>query len=294
MNTKGNEMRRFIISTTTALLIFTVLIIAGFAVFSIIRINREEEQSKQNVIDQFLSFFEETANASKDLQMNSTIQQTMAETDMMTEAGKMNFLPVVEFVAAVLRSTYNSEFYVFMVDGKPVAVETKQGVTVSDFPATMPEQGYQILDELGGQKGTYIAVYHDTAFPGMGKNQFSYFVVDRTAEIKALSDIYARERTNMIWVVVVSGMVAIAAAGLLSTLILRFFTRRYITRPIEELVSISHEIMEGDYKGDVVVTESSDFADLQRLLRSGQIVLEKAAEMVSGMAEQQPDDKPDA
>jgi flagellar biosynthesis/type III secretory pathway M-ring protein FliF/YscJ len=290
MNTKGNEMRRFIISTTTALLIFTILIIAGFAVFSIIRINREEEQSKQNVIDQFLSFFEETANASRDLQMNPTIQQTMAGTEMMTEASKMNFLPVVKFVASVLRSTYNSEFYVFMVDGKPVAVETKQGVTIADYPATMPEQGYQILDELGGQKGTYIAVYHDTAFPGLGSNQFSYFVVDRTAEIKALSDIYAKERTNMIWVVVVSGMVAIAAAVLLSTLILRFFTRRYITRPIEELVSISHEIMEGEYKGDVVVTESSDFADLQRLLRSGQIVLDKAAEMVSGMAEQKPDE----
>jgi hypothetical protein len=168
MNTKGNEMRRFIISTTTALLIFTILIIAGFAVFSIIRINREEEQSKQNVIDQFLSFFEETANASRDLQMNPTIQQTMAGTEMMTEASKMNFLPVVKFVASVLRSTYNSEFYVFMVDGKPVAVETKQGVTIADYPATMPEQGYQILDELGGQKGTYIAVYHDTPFRGWG------------------------------------------------------------------------------------------------------------------------------
>jgi flagellar biosynthesis/type III secretory pathway M-ring protein FliF/YscJ len=290
MNTKGNEMRRFIVSTTTALLIFTILIIAGFAVFSVIRINREEEQSKQNVIDQFLSFFEETANASRDLQLNPTIQQTMAGTEMMTEASKMNFLPVVKFVAAVLRSTYNSEFYVFMVDGKPVAVETKQGVTVPDYPATMPEQGYQVLEELGGRKGTYIAVYHDTAFPGMGSNQFSYFVVDRTAEIQALSDIYARERTNMIWVVVVSGIVAIIMAVLLSTLILRFFTRRYITRPIEELVSISHEIMEGEYQGDVVVTESSDFADLQRLLRSGQIVLDKAAEMVSGMAEQKPDE----
>lgn len=287
MNTKGNEMRRFIISTTAVLLIFTLLIIAGFTVFTLIRIDREEKESKQNVIDQFLSFFEDTADASMDLQMNPTIQQTMKQTDMMTEASRMNFVPVAEFIAAVLRSTYNAEFYTFMADGEPVTVETKEGVTLTDFPEVMPEEGYQVLEELQGEKGTYIAVYHDTRFPGMGSNQFSYFVVDRTAEIQALSEIYADERKNMIWTVIVLGSIAIIAAVLISTLIMHHFTKRYITGPIEELVSASHGIMEGTYHGDVEVVESSDFADLQRLLKSGQMLLARAETIVEDLEKQQ-------
>lgn len=294
MNTKGNEMRRFIISTTTVLLIFTLLIIAGFTVFTLFRIDREEKESKQNVIDQFLSFFQDTANASKDLQMNPTVQKTMTQTDMMTEASKLNFVPVAKFIAAVLRSTYNSEFYVIMDDGQPVALETKQGVTVTDLPATMPAEGYLVLDELEGKQGTYIAVYHETNFPGMSDNQFSYFVVDRTKEIQALSDIYADERRNMIWTVIILGGVAIIAAVLISTLILHHFTKRYITGPIEALVSTSHSIMEGTFQGDVEVVDSSDFADLQRLLQSGQTLLARAETIVEDMEKQQAQEgKPD-
>ncbi len=293
MNTRGNEMRMFIIHTTAVLLVFTLLIIAGFTIFSLVRIDRDEENAKQNVIDQFLTFFEDTANASRDLQSNPTIQETMTNSPMMAEAARMNFMPTAAFVAAVLRSTYDAELYAFIVNGEPVVVETKEGVEVpGELPAEAPEEGYEVLNEFNGQDGTFIAVYHETAFPGIPPDQFTYFVVDRSDSIQALTDIYDNERTRMIWTVIILGWVAIGAAVLLSTLVLRHFTKRYITRPIEELIAVSHEIMDGSFEGEVQVTESSDFADLQRLLRSGQIVLTKAAEMVSGMAaEQEPKDK---
>jgi nitrogen fixation/metabolism regulation signal transduction histidine kinase len=56
-------------------------------------------------------------------------------------------------------------------------------------------------------------------------------------------------------------------------------TRRYITAPIEELADASHRIMEGNFEGEVKISEESDYADIQRLLQNGKILMDKMEEM---------------
>ena len=55
--------------------------------------------------------------------------------------------------------------------------------------------------------------------------------------------------------------------------------RRYITGPIEELAATSHQIMEGTFEGEVKVAEDSDYVDIQRLLQSGKVLMEKMDEV---------------
>ncbi len=284
MATRGREMRRFILWITVILLIFTIGIVLVFTLTSINRINREEREAKQNVIDQIIFYFDQTANASRNLQMKSDFTKNINQ-EMMREAMAGDFSQVMKFIATILQATYDAEYYIFVADGKPVAMEVKEGVEAPETPTSMPPEGYLILDQVSGKKGTFISIFHATSFPGFGNNQFANFVIDETKEIEALSEIYARERRNMILTQLVLGLVAIGVAIILSTAILRYFTRKYITRPIEEIAQISHQLMEGTYEGEIEVVEESDFADLQRLLRSGQLILKKAEEMVRSMEE---------
>ncbi len=290
MATKGKEMRRFILWITAILLIFTIGIVLIFTLTSISRVNREEREAKQNVIDQIIRYFDQTANAARNLQMKPEFTKNINQ-EMMQEAMTGNFSQVVKFIASILQSTYDAEYYLFVADGKPVAMEVKEGLVLTDIPDSMPPEGYLILNQISGKEGTFISIYHATSFPGYGHNQFANFAIDETEEMKALSDIYSRERRNMIITQVVLGLVAIGVAILLSTAILRYFTRRYITRPIEEIARVSHQLMEGTYEGEIEVVEESDFADLQRLLQSGQLILKKAEEMVASMAEKKGEEK---
>jgi len=113
--------------------------------------------------------------------------------------------------------------------------------------------------------------------PGM-KGSFFNYVIERTEQVKALDKTYSDERSKLILQQVVVGLVAIAVALAITLLGVRLLTRYYITGPIEEMARISHEIMEGTFEGEVGVDERSDFIDLQRLLRSGKMLVDRMCE----------------
>ena len=103
-------------------------------------------------------------------------------------------------------------------------------------------------------------------------------LIDRTEEIEAIDAIYEDEKSDLVARQVIIGVVAVALAKLLSMLGVRLLARRYITGPIEELASASHRIMQGEFDGDVQVVEDSDYADIQRLLQSGKVLMDKMME----------------
>jgi HAMP domain-containing protein len=65
---------------------------------------------------------------------------------------------------------------------------------------------------------------------------------------------------------------------LLSTFWLRYLINKYIRRPVDELNTMAQDIAAGTYHGEVVVDENSDFAALQGLLKSEQLILRKLDE----------------
>ena len=62
---------------------------------------------------------------------------------------------------------------------------------------------------------------------------------------------------------------------LLSTIWLRYLIRRFVSEPIEELNTAAEQIVDGTYEGEVKVNPKSDYAAIQGLLKSGQLVLRK-------------------
>lgn len=104
-------------------------------------------------------------------------------------------------------------------------------------------------------------------------------MLDRTSQMKAIDDYYAGERSNLIKKQLLIGLIGLVLALAICLVGLRLLTRHYITKPIDELKHVSRELMEGNLEAEVVVDEKSDFADLQRLLQSGKLLLGKMDEM---------------
>ena len=142
---------------------------------------------------------------------------------------------------------------------------------------SLDEVQSEVLTSFNGKDGYFISVYSPLTMPGM-QNAFFNFVIDRTEQVQALEQTYSDEKSSLILQQVAVGLVAIAIALVLSLIGVRVLTRRFITGPIEEMTRASHEIMEGTFAGEVTVDEESDFADLQRLLKSGKILADKMCE----------------
>jgi HAMP domain-containing protein len=186
----------------------------------------------------------------------------------------------------MLRPLYSAEYGVAVIGGEISGYAVKEGLTgfdvERDAPRSMPDPSLdevqsQVLDSFAGREGYFLSVYSPLNMPGM-KGAFFNFVIDRTEQVKALDKTYSDERSKLILQQVVVGLVAIAVALAITLLGVRLLARRFITGPIEEMARISHDIMEGSFEGEIAVEERSDFADLQRLLKSGKMLVDRMCE----------------
>ena len=151
-------------------------------------------------------------------------------------------------------------------------------------PAEMPtephESAYEILDSLGDEEGFCVSAFFPMNLRLVGIDETIYvnMIMDRTEEYKAVEEYFTNQRNDLILRLVIVSIIALILTLLLTTLGLRYFTRKYVVKPIEDLNRTAEEITEGSFEGEIEVDEGSAFAVLQGLLRSGQKVLRRMDE----------------
>ncbi len=276
----GHEMRSFLLLVTGLVALLIVAVVLYTTVDSIRRINQEAEREKEGVTEALVNYLAVSAEASSGLARDPVISRVFSQ-EMMASFARGEMSMVSAFLAAILRPLYDAQYVVVVIGGEVVAESVAKGVDFRDFPTEMPGEGkevtYEVLDSLGERKGYFIAFYRPFSMPGV--DGFLHFVLDRTEQIEAIDARYESEKSDLVTRQVITGLVSILAAILISMLGVRLLARRYITRPIEELASASHRIMEGTFEGEVQVVENSDYADIQRLLQSGKVLMEKMEEL---------------
>jgi len=142
----------------------------------------------------------------------------------------------------------------------------------------MPADGYEFLEELGGRQGTFISVFMDTEISPLSEDEFTNVAFDRTEEFAALEDYYANEKSDLVTrqLIIASSPWSSAAAhdfGLLLTAVIS---------PLPSRSSPKLRIaLWRDLRRPVEVVEESDYVDIQRLLQSGQVLMEKMEEAQS-------------
>lgn len=277
----GHEMKKFLLLVSILVVALMAAVIAYTTVDAMNRINNDAEREKQSVVQQLVDYFAESAGASAVLAMDPAVTTAMSE-EVMEEVERRNMQPLMQFISAVLRPLYLAEYVTIVFEGDILGESVKEGVGFDDFQVSMPGDSedvqYEILEEFDGEPGYYISVYYPYEAPGFGQGFFN-FLLDRTEQIEAVDAVYDRERSNLITRQIIIGVVAIIVALLLTTIGVYYLARRYITGPIEKLADTSHRIMEGTFEGQVEVEEESDYVDIQRLLRSGKTILDRATEM---------------
>lgn len=279
---RAHEMRNFLLAVSGLVVLLIILVVAINTAFSVKRIDRDQERAKELVKQQFVDYYEKAVKEAGEISMDPEIKKNIDPSFYQSfQQGDME--RVTAFLMHMLRPLYSAEYGVAVIGGEISGYATREGLegfeVKKDAPRTMPDPSTdevqsQVLESFNGKDGYFISVFSPFQMPGI-KNAFFNFVIDRTEEVKRLDDTYSSERSRLILQQVVIGLVAIAVAIALSLLGIRLLTRHFITGPIEEITRISHDIMEGEFKGEVQVDERSDFADLQRLLRSGKMLVDR-------------------
>ncbi len=273
----GHEMRNFLLLVSALVVVLIVAVILYTTFDSINRINRDAERAKENVEQSLVDFYVESTEASKGMYRNPVIIESL-NPNLMESFAEGDQTPMRDFLTALLRPVYTAEYVVYISEGDIVSSSLGKDVDESQLPTTMPEDTgeiqYEILDEFNGKEGYFFSVY----LPFGTEGEFMNLLIDRSEQIEAIDAVYEEEKSSLITRQITIGFVAIAVALLLSLLGVRYLAKRYITGPIDELAAVSHSIMEGTFEGEVAVEEDSDYADIQRLLQSGQIILDRACE----------------
>ncbi len=273
----GREMRKLMLAVSAATLALVLATIAYFLIDVILTTNRNIERDKEIVIEQsVLALAEVGENISGMTGDTRMIGMFNQETIYDILGG--NWEVFYDFIGDFAINFYPIEYIGVIRGDKLVSYRALKGVEIDPeaMPTSGPSEQYQVLNRFGDREGTFISFFYPIDLSMIGLEEFRVNMVsDRTAEMAAVESYFKDQRNNLIARLAVVSAIAVALSLLITTLVLRFFTHKYVARPIEQLNRAAEEIAAGTYTGEVRVDESSAYAALQGLLRSGQKVLRR-------------------
>lgn len=273
----GREMRKLMLAVSAVTLALVLATIAYFMVDVILTTNRNIERDKELVIEQsVLALAEIGENITR--MTDDTRMVGMFNQEVIYKILGGDWEVFYDFIGDFAINFYPIEYIGVIRGGKLVSYRALKGVEIDaeKMPTSGPSGDYQVLDRFGDREGTFISFFYPIDLSVVGLEEFQVNIVsDRTAEMAAVESYFEDQRNNLIARLAVVSAIAVAFSLLITTFGLRYFTRKYVARPIEELNRAAEEIIAGTYEGEVRVDEDSAYAALQGLLRSGQKVLRR-------------------
>jgi nitrogen fixation/metabolism regulation signal transduction histidine kinase len=274
----GKEMKQLMVAITLSALVLTLAIIAYFMTDAIVTTNKNIESDKQKMVEQSVSTLNDMAKMASMTNFGPDMFSLFnPEIVQRAVAGDMEF--IYQMTANIVSSFYPVDYVGVIKDGEVVAYKSKENapIDVQGMPTEPPQGNYDTLDKLGDREGFFVSVFVPLDLSLLGQKGTVYInvIADRTDQLATIDNYFTNQRSSMIWRLSIAAIIAIILSVLLTTLGLRYFTEKYVVKPIEKLNQTAEAIMDGSFEGEVEYDEGSSFAALQGLLRSGQRVLRK-------------------
>lgn len=278
----GKEMRKLMLAVSLTTLFLVVAVIAYFMVNIIFTTNNNIEHNKEKMLEQSAHSLTEISENINSLVINpSTLglfNQDLVEKIIKDQDWDL----IYDMIADIALGFYPIEYIGVVRGGELVAYGAKSGVDIDpdDMPTKPAPGDYETLDSLGGKKGFYVSAFFpvDMGIVGIEETFYANMILDRTQELAEIEEYFEKQRDDLILRLSIAAAVAILLTLLLTTIGLRYFTRKYVVDPIEKLNRTAEEIAEGTFEGEVVVDKDSAYAALQGLLSSGQKVIRRMDE----------------
>ncbi len=181
---------------------------------------------------------------------------------------------LIDFFNSSILGTFDADFVTYNTyDGRSVTA-VRPGTNAPDLPAGAAEaEGeYVILSELGGREGTFFLFRKPGILPG----DEVVYVIDNTEQVDSIHQAFQDEKSRQTrqQAVVVAILFLLLLA--LSLVVIHFSITRLLGRPMSRLSEEAREIVRGGpVKVEEEVREGSIFANLQRLLNSGRVLLSR-------------------
>lgn len=271
----GKEMRKLMLAVSMFVLLLVLTIIAYFMTDVVITTNKNIEHNQDLVIEQSVFTLQELQDKANSLASNPEVISLFNE-ELIAGLPKGNEQDFADFTVTFNINFYPIDYVGVIIDGELLACEAASDFEIDPAEMTeVPDEDYIVLDEFGGKEGCFISQFNniDLSLIGLGETYIN-MIVDRTEDMADVKSYFERQRNDLILRLSIVSVIAIILSLLLTTVGLRYFTRKYVVNPIDNLNRMAEEISEGTFDGEVTVDPDSAYAALQGLLRSGQIVLQ--------------------
>jgi HAMP domain-containing protein len=273
----GKEMRKLLVAVSVTTLVLVLAVIAYFMIDVIVTTNSNIERNKELVIEQSVSNLTEIGNEINGM-IGSPEIINMFNQELINDILSGNWEVFYGFIGDAAINLYPIQYVGVIRGGELVYSETKTdyGVDEDKMSTQPPEMDFETLDALGDEEGFFVSVFWPIDLSVMGLEDFYVnMIVDRTDDMASVTAYFEDQRNDLILRLSIVSIIAIILSLLITTIGLRYFTRKYVVEPIEELNRTAEEISGGTFKGEVEVDPDSAYAALQGLLRSGQKVLSR-------------------
>ncbi len=284
MKTKS-EMSKLLWSFTIPVFILIAAILALFLVDSIMSTNNNAELTKKLLINQIVDSYRRLGENFQSMNFNPEVLKLLSP-DMLQAFARGDVDPVFALIMNVSVMASPAEYVALVKDGSIYKYSAKSGVTVKpeQLLTSPPPNDYKIIKEFGGKEGTLLYAFYpiDLSIVGLDSKIYISSVFDITEQVKEIDSYFNEQKRDNIIKLVVAAIIALVVFGLLLLFWLRYLIKRFIAGPINQLNTTAEEIVAGTFEGEVEVDQSSDFSALQGLLRSGQLILRKHDEDLSG------------
>jgi HAMP domain-containing protein len=264
---KGKEIKKLVLVSTLC----CVLLIVSVSLFLILtsrnNLHRQTEKMKtamaEQIADHLQSCYQSMAEFIKStpgIQFGSGAQT------------QFNSKEIIDFFITSLQKAYDADFAIIYTGNQVTAAVARPGLEVPDIkPGIAGDEEYVILNELGGRQGTFLVMDKTGLMPGGSV----IFGIDNTEQIAAIKQAYEEEKSSAIKQQVIGVIILFLLLLALSLAIIYISITRWLGRPISRLGEEAREIMRGESPPAEEVREGSIFANLQRLLSSGRVILGK-------------------
>ena len=273
----GREMRSLMLAISLMVILLVLVIIAYFLVNAIITTSNNIEHNKEVMMDQSAKMLSELGKNIGNFSTNMEFIKLFNQ-EIIAKVMKGDVKLLYDLILVFSININPVDYMGIVVDGRLVDYRTPAGEKIDPqkMPVSPPEGDYQSLDALGDRQGFFVSAFFplDLSILGVEQDVYVNAIVDRTAELAEIEDYFNDQRNDMILRLGIAAAIFVLLSILLTTFGLRYFTTKYVTKPVERLNRMAEEIAEGTYEGEVEVDEKSAFAPLEGLLRSGQKILE--------------------
>jgi methyl-accepting chemotaxis protein len=275
----GSEMSRLLWSFTIPVLLLVAIIIGFFLVQGIVNANNSAKHTKQLLVDQTVESYKRIGENFQSMNFSMDLIK-LFHPDIVNAVLAGNVVPLYGLAKGIMSIASPAKYVAVLADGQ-IKDQTANGnstVDTSKLPTSPPPGDYKLLDSFEGKKGSFVDVFYPIDLSKVGAPASKFYVsavFDLTNQIKDINKYFNDQKQNTIIRLSVTAVIALILFGLLSTFWLRYLINKYIRKPVDELNTMAADIAAGNFQGEVVVDRESDFAALQGLLKSGQLILRK-------------------